>query len=159
MLSGGYYQHGAARDEPFLDDGWFLTGDMGHLDQDAFLYITGRRKNMIIRGGEKLYLEDLDRCLEEHPAVAEACCVQIPGRFGYERAVAFVVAAPAADGAVSADGTGGGSVLEEAIRAHVRASLGADGGPDELVWVSRIPKSATGKPLRFALRGRFGGAS
>lgn len=159
VLSGGYYQHGAARDEPFLDDGWFLTGDMGHLDQDAFLYITGRRKNMIIRGGEKLYLEDLDRCLEEHPAVAEACCVQIPGRFGYERAVAFVVAAPAADGAVSADGTGGGSVLEEAIRAHVRASLGADGGPDELVWVSRIPKSATGKPLRFALRGRFGGAS
>lgn len=143
VLTSGYYRRGDGAEEPFLEGGWFLTGDMGHLDAEGYLYITGRRKNMIIRGGEKLYLEDLDRCIEEHPSVAEACSVQVPGLFGYERAIAFVVAAhgPQDDGA---------------IRAHVRERMGANGGPDELVWVSRIPRSATGKPLRAALRDRYG---
>lgn len=104
---------------------------------------------MLIRGGEKLYLEDLDRCLEEHPAVAEACSVQVAGLFGFERAVTFLVAR----GAMAA------SHEDEAIRAHVRERLGPVGVPDELRWTDRIPRSATGKPLRAALRGRCKGAA
>ena len=69
---------------------------------------------MLIRGGEKLYLEDLDRCLEEHASVAEACSVQVSGLFGFERAVTFLVPRGAV-GTVA-------SQVEEAIRAHVRGS-------------------------------------
>lgn len=159
VITGGYFQRGADREETFLERGWFLTGDMGHLDDEGYLYITGRRKHMIIRGGEKLYLEDLDRCLEEHGAVAEACCVQVPGLFGYERAVAFLVAAGSPDPArPDAGELPDRAGVEQALRAHVRARLGPDGAPDELVWVSRIPRSASGKPLRSALRGQSGDA-
>ncbi|GDX80652.1 hypothetical protein LBMAG42_24630 [Deltaproteobacteria bacterium] len=142
VITGGYFRQDVRTEEPFLEEGWFLTGDMGHLDTDGYLYITGRRKNMIIRGGEKVYLEDVDRCLESHPGIAEPVCVQLPGLFGYERAVAFVVAV-----AEPPD--------DASIRAHVRERMGPIGGPDEVVWVNRIPRSATGKPLRSALRDRY----
>lgn len=153
VITGGYVrgagsEAGAERDEVFLEHGWFLTGDMGRLDGEGNLAICGRRKNMIIRGGEKVYLEDLDRCLEEHPLVAEACCVQVPGRFGYERAVAFLMATAPGAPACSAD-------AERSIHAYVHERLGLDGGPDELAWVERIPRSATGKPLRAALQARL----
>lgn len=134
--------------DPSFEDGWLLTGDVGRLDEEGNLYITGRRKDMLIRGGEKLYLEDLDRCLQEHPALADACSVQIPGLFGFERAVSFLVAS----------GAGGASAQEESLRAHVRERLGPLGVPDELCWIDRIPRSATGKPLRAALRSRWAGA-
>jgi acyl-CoA synthetase (AMP-forming)/AMP-acid ligase II len=136
--------------DPSFEDGWFLTGDMGRLDGDGYLFITGRRKNMLIRGGEKLYLEDLDRCLEEHPAVAEACAVPIPGLFGFERAVAFLVPEAAGQSGAAAD---------EAILAHVRDRLGPLGVPDAVRWTDRIPRSATGKPLREVLRARHAGAA
>jgi long-chain acyl-CoA synthetase len=145
-----YFGDHAGAPDACVEDGWFLTGDMGRLDGDGYLYITGRRKHMLIRGGEKLYLEDLDRCLEEHPAVAEACSVQIPGLFGFERAVTFLVARVPA--------TPGACVTEDALRAHMRERLGPLGVPDELRWTDRIPRSATGKPLRAALRIRHLGA-
>ncbi|HEY6559900.1 MAG TPA: class I adenylate-forming enzyme family protein [Polyangiaceae bacterium] len=147
----GCFEASPGQLDPRFEDGWFLTGDMGHLDEQGFLYITGRRKNMLIRGGEKLYLDDLDRCLEEHAAVAEACSIQVPGLFGFERAVAFVVAKHPTGGGADAD--------EEGIRAHVRDRLGALGIPDELRWTDRIPRSATGKPLWDALRSRCAGAA
>jgi long-chain acyl-CoA synthetase len=141
----GYFGRAPDDADPAFEDGWFLTGDMGRLDEDGYLYITGRRKHMLIRGGEKLYLEDLDRCLEEHGAVAEACSVQVRGLFGYERAVAFLVSR----------GGRGGAAVDDAIRAHVRDRMGPIGVPDELRWTDRIPRSATGKPLRAALRARL----
>lgn len=141
-----YFRSGPEGAAACIEDGWFLTGDLGRLDDDGYLYVTGRRKNMLIRGGEKLYLEDLDLCLEEHPAIAEACSVQIPGMFGFERAVTFLVRGGGSSGDVARD--------EESIRAHIRDRLGALGMPDELRWIDRIPRSATGKPLREALRMR-----
>jgi acyl-CoA synthetase (AMP-forming)/AMP-acid ligase II len=129
-----------------LDDGWFLTGDMGHVDEDGHVTITGRRKHMIIRGGEKIYLEDLDRCLQDHPSVLEACCVQVPGRFGIERAVAFVVAA-------------GEQPDDRALLDYIHDNVGSRGGPDELIWTDKIPRSATGKPLRASLLHRVTASS
>lgn len=139
VIVDGYFDDGSQRHEVFLEEGWFLTGDMGYLDEDGHLFITGRLKNMVIRGGEKLYLEDLDRCLGEHPSVADVCCVRVAGAPGREGVVAFVVAAtsPTDDGVL--------------IR-HAQQHLGGIGRPDELVWVERIPRSAGGKPLREAMR-------
>jgi long-chain acyl-CoA synthetase len=145
----GYFGEGQGGPEPCFEDGWLLTGDMGRLDEDGYLFVTGRRKNMLIRGGEKLYLEDLDRCLEEHAAIAEACSVQVSGLFGFERAVTFLVAS----------GASGAGRDDEAIRTFVRDRLGPVGVPDELRWTDRIPRSATGKPLRDALRTRCRGAA
>lgn len=134
----GYFQMDGDPEEVFLDEGWFLTGDLGCLDEQGFLSITGRRKNMVIRGGEKLYLEDLEDCLLEHPAVKEVCCVPAEGFFGFERVAAVLV--------------GQGQDLDPSLRAHVQARLGPIARPDRLVWVDRIPRSAAGKPLRELLR-------
>ncbi len=123
-----------------VKEGWFLTGDIGHVDHDGYLYITGRRKNMLIKGGEKVYLEEVERCLGEHPAVAEVCCVVHPGPFGWERGVAFLVSRR--DEARPSDDT---------LRTLARAALGPLGEPDEIRWIDRVPRGATGKPLRSLL--------
>jgi long-chain acyl-CoA synthetase len=143
VITRGYFHEGGERLEVFLEDGWFLTGDMGYLDRDGYLFITGRQKNMVIRGGEKLYLEDLDRCLSEHPGISDACCIQTPGTTDSERAVAFLVP------------QGPERPADEEIIAWAQESLGFLGRPDELVWVDLIPRSATGKPLRASLRSSY----
>jgi long-chain acyl-CoA synthetase len=138
VITDGYFDDGGRRLDVFLEDGWFLTGDIGYLDEDGVLFVTGRRKNMIIRGGEKLYLEDLDRCLRELPGIVEACTVQAAGVGSEERAVAFLVA-------------GAQRPADAEVIAHAQERLGHLGRPDQLIWIERIPVSATGKPLRASL--------
>ena len=61
-----------------IRDGWLYTGDLGHLDADGFLYITDRKKDMIIRGGENIYSVEIENRLVEHPKVADAAVIGVP---------------------------------------------------------------------------------
>jgi long-chain acyl-CoA synthetase len=144
VIRDGYFEDGGRNSAAFTNSGWFLSGDMGHLDADGFLFITGRKKNMLIRGGEKIYLEDVDRCLTTHPQVAESCTVRVGEHRHEERAVAFVV--PRDD------------ALDKAgIVDHVTAALGMIARLDDVVVTAEIPRSATGKVLREVLVARYGG--
>lgn len=146
VIRDGYFDDGGRNADAFTADGRFRSGDMGHLDDDGFLFITGRKKNMLIRGGEKVYLEDVDRCLASHPAIADSCTVRIGGHRHEDRAVAFVV--PRADAAIDKD----------SIVAHVTAALGLVARLDDVVVTAAIPRSATGKVLREALVTQYGGS-
>ncbi len=138
VLSGGYYADEGQHADAFRKPGWFRTGDVGRVDADGFVFITGRIKNMLIRGGEKVYLEDVDRCLEDHPSVAEACVVRVGARRHEDEAVAFVVARAE-------------TIDKAALSEHVVATLGPFARLDDIVVTRELPRSPSGKLLREAL--------
>ncbi|HEY1342826.1 MAG TPA: AMP-binding protein [Bryobacteraceae bacterium] len=124
-------------------DGWFRTGDLGRLDEDGYLYVTGRIKEIINRGGEKVRPQEVDEALVAHPAVAEAAAFGIPHPTLGEDVAAAVVLRP------------GGTASEDELRAFVARRLAEY---KTLRWIfvaDAIPKSATGKPRRVALAERF----
>ncbi|MDA8290185.1 MAG: AMP-binding protein [Actinomycetota bacterium] len=124
--------------------GWFRTGDEGMLDGDGFLFLTGRLKEIINRGGEKVSPVEVDEVLLGHPGVAEAVTFAIPhGALGEEVGAAVVLA----DGA---------HATESELRDHVRARLAAFKVPRRIVLVREIPKGPTGKVQRIGLAGRLG---
>jgi acyl-CoA synthetase (AMP-forming)/AMP-acid ligase II len=133
-----YFDDGGKNDHVFLDAGWFLTGDMGHLDANGFLFVTGRKKNMLIRGGEKVYLEDVDRCLATHPAVLDCCTARVGTSRHQDQAVAFIVSRET-------------ELDKQAISDHVVAALGVFSRLDDVVLVPDIPRSPSGKAQRVAL--------
>ena len=85
---------GARSATPFDDDGWAHFGDLGFLDEDGFVHITGRIKDTIIRGGNNINPLEVEELLREHPEIREVCVVGRPDPDLGERAVAFVVASP-----------------------------------------------------------------
>ena len=86
-----YYKDEAATAATWTDDGWLRSGDLAYLDEDGFLYIAGRKKDMIIRGGNNIYATDVEAVLLEHPSVQEAAVVGIPHPVLGEDVGAFVV--------------------------------------------------------------------
>lgn len=141
VLAGGYFRDGGAHADAFTMDGWFRTGDLGHRDADGYVYITGRKKNMIIRGGEKVYLEDVDRALRAAPWVDDVVTVRIVNMEKGDRAVAFVVAPEMDEGHV-----------RRQVCDLVSATLGPRSVPDEIRVLPSIPRTATGKPRYAELR-------
>ncbi len=136
----GYWDDPAAT-AAALTDGWFHTGDAGRLDDDGFLYVADRMKDVVIRGGENVYAAEVEAALYEHPDVAEAAIVGVPHeRLGEE--VAAVVRLR--DGAtVDADG----------LRAHVAGRLAAFKVPAVVHLTGEaLPRNAAGKVLKRELR-------
>jgi 3-phosphoshikimate 1-carboxyvinyltransferase len=122
----------------FTEDGWFRTGDLGTLDADGWLTITGRIKDVIIRGGENITAAELESVLEAHPAVRHACVVGYPDeRFG-QRVCAFVVADGRFDLAAST------AWMQE--RGVTRFKW-----PERVVQVDALPVLGAGKVDRAAL--------
>ena len=74
----GYWKNPEATAAAFTPDGWFRTGDIGHLDKDGYLYIDDRKKDMIVSGGENVATSEVERVLYEHEAVLEAAVVAMP---------------------------------------------------------------------------------
>jgi acyl-CoA synthetase (AMP-forming)/AMP-acid ligase II len=140
----GYRDNPEANAAAFID-GWFRTGDIGVLDGDRYLSLTGRIKEMINRGGEKISPQDIDAVLLEHPAVAEAVAFGVPdAKYGEE-----VWAAVVLKGAADADG----------LQAFCRARL-ADFKVPKMIWItSALPKNATGKIERRDVAALFKPAS
>jgi len=121
--------------------GWFHTGDRGYLDEDGFLYIAGRIKDMIISGGLNVYPAEIERVIERHPAVREVAVIGVPDdRYG-EVGEAHVVLEE------------GAAVTEDDLEAFARAELANYKVPRR--WVLRsepLPRTASGKVQKFALR-------
>src|SRR5438105_15684759 len=86
-----YYKDDQATRDMWTDDGWIRTGDMAYADEDGFLYICGRKKDMIIRGGHNIYATDVEAVLLEHPDVQEAAVAGVPHQVLGEDVGAWVV--------------------------------------------------------------------
>lgn len=121
-------------------DGWFHTGDIGRLDADGFLFITGRIKDMLIIGGENVFAREIEAVLEEHPAVLQSAVIGVPDELRGEAPVAFVVPRE------------GASVDEPTLRAAVKAKLAGYKVPKRVIVRDDLPITPTGKILKRRLR-------
>jgi long-chain acyl-CoA synthetase len=124
----------------------FTLGDIGYVDDDGWLFLTGRSAETIIRGGVNIYPREVDDALRSHPAVADVCTVGAPDDELGERVVAVVV---------PADGHSAGPDLAEALLHHAAARLAHFKRPREILFDDSLPHSATGKLLRSQVRARF----
>lgn len=142
-VTSGYENNPDANAGAFTD-GWFRTGDQGVLDAEGFLTITGRLKEIINRGGEKIAPLEVDNVLMDHDAVAQAVTFAMPhDKLGEDVAAAVVLR----DGA-SAD--------EKSLRAFVSERLTDFKVPRRIVILDEIPKGATGKMQRIGLAEKLG---
>jgi acyl-CoA synthetase (AMP-forming)/AMP-acid ligase II len=134
-----YYKDEAATASTWTADGWLRSGDLAYLDEDGFLYIAGRKKDMIIRGGHNVYPTDIEAVLLEHPDVQEAAVVGIPHQVLGEDIAAHVVLREGAD--VSAD----------ALLAFCSDRLADYKRPRRLHFTDELPRNATGKVMKHKL--------
>ena len=138
------YENNPDANAAAFTDGWFRTGDEGYLDGDGYLFLTGRLKEQINRGGEKLSPLEVDEALLRHESVAQAVTFALPHpRLGEEVAAAVV----AADGA---------RVDERELRRFVSQSLAAFKVPRRVLVLDELPKGPTGKLQRIGLAERLG---
>ena len=135
----GYWKNDPATREAFKG-GWFHTGDIGTVGEDGYVVIVDRKKDMINRGGQKIYPREVDEVLFAHPHVRNAAAVGVPHPILGEEIVAFVELR---------DGT---TVSPEDIIAFCRANLADYKVPKEILYVEQIPKGPSGKNLRRKLR-------
>jgi acyl-CoA synthetase (AMP-forming)/AMP-acid ligase II len=127
----------------YAGDGWQHTGDLGWLDDDGYLYLVGRKGDMIIRGGENVYPLEVENVLTEHPAVADAAVVGVPDQRLGETVKAYIVPA---DGAAPPDAG--------ALRAFARERLAGFKVPAVWEFTDSLPRNANGKVLRAQLIAR-----
>jgi acyl-CoA synthetase (AMP-forming)/AMP-acid ligase II len=139
------YLDTARNADAFDDDGWFRTGDLGRLDEEGYLVITGRVKDIIIRKGENIAAKEVEDVLYDHPAVAEVAVVGLPDAGLGERCCAVIVAR---DGAASPTLTD----IAEFCRA---AGLATQKIPEQIELVAALPRNASGKVLKYALQDQF----
>ncbi len=141
-LMGGYVNAPEANARAFAS-GWFRTGDQGRMDRDGYLYLAGRIKEIINRGGEKISPREIDEVLLEHPAVAQAVAFAMPDAdLGEEAAAAVVLRTP--------------GVTELDLRRHAAQRLAPFKVPRHIAIVEEIPKGPTGKIQRLGLAARLG---
>ena len=128
-------------------EGWLHTGDVGRLDEEGYLYVVDRKKDVIITGGENVWSTEVEAVLYRHPDVVEAAVVGVPDETWGEALLAVVVPAPGSD---LASGRG-----EAALIAHCRRRIGGYKAPRRYRFVDALPKSAMGKTLKSELRRRY----
>ena len=136
----GYLNRPDANAASFTD-GWLHTGDVARIDEDGFIYIVDRKKDMVLRGGENVYCTEVEAGIYRHPAVAECCVFGVPDeRLGEEVGVAVVLKP-------------GESLDAEALRAHCQSVMAKHKVP-RFVWfrAEALPRNANGKFLRRELR-------
>jgi len=135
----GYHDNPEATGKAFAH-GWFHTGDLGHLDDRGFLFITGRASDMYISGGSNIYPREIEEVLLTHPAVAEACVVGMPHDKWGESGTAVVVLAP------------GAAASPDEILAHLDGKLAKYKWPDRFAFWPELPKSGYGKVTKREVR-------
>jgi oxalate---CoA ligase len=141
VMSG--YENNPAANSASYTDGWLRTGDRGFLDEDGFLFIQGRIKEIINRGGEKISPREIDEVLLRHPAVQQAVVFAIPHPLLGEDVGAAIVLREAR------------SVSVQELRAYVAVNLAEYKVPRQIVFVQAIPKGPTGKVQRIGLAERL----
>jgi len=144
-VTRGYENNPAANAAAFTN-GWFRTGDQGRLDADGYLFLTGRLKEIINRGGEKIAPSEVDEVLSQHAAVAQAVTFPLPHPTLGEDVAAAIVLKP------------GAKASESEIREFAAARLAEFKAPKQVLIVDEIPKGPTGKVQRITLAGRLADA-
>jgi fatty-acyl-CoA synthase len=140
-VMAGYHDKPEATAEAFAGD-WFHSGDLATLDQEGYLWLVDRKKDMIVSGGENVYPAEVERVLREHPAVDDVAVIGVPHPRWVETPLAFVVAAE-------------GAVVDEAeLIDHCRSRLAGYKKPSGVVVVDELPRNAAGKVLKRRLRER-----
>ncbi|WP_431017102.1 acyl-CoA synthetase [Bradyrhizobium pachyrhizi] len=128
----GYYDNAEANAKAFRD-GWFRTGDLGHMDDEGFLFITGRASDMFISGGSNVYPREIEEKLLTHPAIAEVAVVGMPDQTWGEVGVAVCVLAP------------GAALAESDLLAWAEGKVARYKIPKRVVFWAELPKSGYGK--------------
>ena len=145
-ILSGYWKDPQAAEE-VVRDGWLDTGDLGFLDEDGYLFLAGREKDIIIRGGENIAPVEIEAVIESHPHVAEAAVIGVPDPEWGEVVRAVVVPKIGAE------------ITEEEIIAFCNQRLAGYKRPSSVIFTDDIPKNPIGKVLKRILRERFGGES
>ena len=138
------YENNPAANESSFTSGWFRTGDQGFFDGDGYLKITGRLKEIINRGGEKVSPLEVDNVLMEHPAIQQVVTFAVADRMLGEEIGAAVVLAD------------GGELDAAGLRAYAETHLAKFKIPKHIVFLDEIPKGATGKLQRIGLAQKLG---
>lgn len=140
QIMKGYWKRPESTAEAMLPGGWFRTGDMGRLDEDGFLYVFDRVKDMIITGGENVYPAEVENLLFDHPAIRDAAVIGRPSERWVEEVCAVVTLKP------------GASLTLEELRGWARGRIAGFKIPRALAIVDELPRNAGGKVLRRHLR-------
>ena len=143
-VTPGYWQQPAATEAAFAGDGWLRTGDLARVDDDGYLYIVDRLKDMIISGGENVYPAEVEQVLYTHPVVAECAVIGVPDARWGEVARAVVVC------------RGGQQVTEAELIAYLDGRLARYKIPKSIVFTDALPHTASGKILKPGVRQRHG---
>ncbi|WP_432677270.1 long-chain-fatty-acid--CoA ligase [Rhodococcus pyridinivorans] len=140
----GYWRREAENAALFTEDGFLRTGDAGHIDEDGYLFVTDRVKDMIISGGENVYPIEVESVISEHPSVAEVAVVGVPDDRWGEAVTAVVRVAPGAETPTEAE------LLEFTVE-----RLASYKKPRHIHFVDELPRNASGKILKRTLRDEF----
>ena len=140
VVMQGYYRQPEETSEVLTEDGWLHTGDMVRMDEEGFLFVVDRKKDMVITGGENVSSYEVEQAIATHPAVSRVAVVGIPDPKWGERIVAVVV--PKDSKAVTA----------EELRGHTKDLLAGYKTPKEVIFVEQLPVSGTGKVQKNVLR-------
>jgi len=140
VVMQGYYKNPSATQEVMTQDGWFKTGDLGVYDDQGYLKITGRLKDMFIVGGSNAYPAEIERILQSHPAIKQAVVVGAPHKRLGEVAMAFIQLHE------------GSQASEADIRTFCRDSMADFKVPRHISIVEDFPRTSTGKIQRFVLK-------
>jgi acyl-CoA synthetase (AMP-forming)/AMP-acid ligase II len=135
----GYWRNEAATAESFRD-GWFHSGDLGMLDEDGYLFVLDRLKDVIVSGGENIASSEVERVIYEHPAVREVAVVAGPHERWIEVPVAYVALVE------------GGELSIDQLREHCRSQLAGFKVPKQFHIVDELPRNPSGKILKRQLR-------
>ena len=139
----GYWRNEQGTEDAFTDDGFFRTGDAGYLDEDGYLYIHDRMKDMIVSGGENVYPAEVENALMKHPGIGDVAVIGVPDDKWGEVGKAMVVKAE------------GQEPTEDEILTFARESLAGFKVPKSVDFIEVIPRNPTGKMLKKDLRAPF----
>jgi acyl-CoA synthetase (AMP-forming)/AMP-acid ligase II len=146
----GYWQEDAAT-QAAIRSGWVYTGDLGYQDEDSYIYLAGRAKDFIKRGGEMVSPEEVEQVLMAHPEVAEAAVIGVPDEEWGEEVRALVVRRRGPLAVQSSD-----ALREEGLIEHCREHLAGFKRPRSVVFIDELPRNAMGKVLKRDLREQYG---
>jgi long-chain acyl-CoA synthetase len=136
----GYWHMPEETEKAITPDGWFRSGDAGYLDEDGYLFIHDRVKDMIVSGGENVYPAEVENVLMAHPAIADVAVIGVPDEKWGETAKAIVVKVP------------GSAVTEQEIIDFARERLARFKCPSSVDWIDALPRNPSGKILKKDLR-------
>jgi acyl-CoA synthetase (AMP-forming)/AMP-acid ligase II len=143
-VAAAYWEDPEMTDQSIVD-GWLRTGDMGHFDEDGYLFISGRKRDLIISGGMNIFPSEIEDVLREHPAIADVAVIGLPDEKWGETVCAVV------------EPKDGATVDEEEVIAFCTQRLAGYKKPTSVKVVRALPRTAAGKPKKFLLRQTYAG--